>query len=60
MWGEYLDWLSENGLLTTKIQSTNPKQNHQTTLDGLRGSDAGETIARHSISADDLYTNALL
>ena len=60
-WEAFLDWLSEAGLLTAKMQSRTPSEAAGTTsLDGLRAGDVGEAIPRASISADSLFTNALL
>lgn len=57
---KFLDWLSTNGLLTTKMQSRNPTKPNQTTLDGLRQGDVGEIVARDSLSSSDLFTGQLL
>lgn len=58
-WNGFLDWLSENGLLTTKIQSRVGGEG-KTTLDGLRQGDAGDNIPRQAIQADHLFTTAYL
>ena len=36
VWDDYLDWLSANNLLTTKVQSRTPTSDKATSLDGLR------------------------
>lgn len=60
-WDAFLDWLADSGLLTAKMQSRTPSAAAGTTsLDGLRGGDVGEAIARSSISAASLFTNSLL
>ena len=58
-WAGFLDWLSENGLLTTKMQSRIGGED-KTTLDGLRQGDAGEDIPREAIEANHLFTNQYL
>lgn len=56
-WDSFLDWLSKNSLLTTKMQSRDPDQAHKTTLDGLRQGDSGDSIPRERVNANDLFTN---
>ena len=58
-WNEYVDWLSEKGLLTEKVQSRVPSDK-TTSLDGLREGDVGAKIPRDSIKVEDLFTNNLL
>lgn len=60
VWDKFLDWLSENGLLTSKVQSREPIEGKSTSLDSLRAGDVGEAIPRDSIKASDMYTNDLL
>lgn len=60
-WETFLDWLSESGLLTAKMQSRTPSDAAgTTTLDGLRAGDVGEPVSRDSIAADSLFSNSLL
>ena len=59
-WDAFLDWLSAQGLLTTKVQSRGPAGPGTTSLDGLRGGDAGDVIARSAVSAATLFTNDFL
>jgi ABC-type nitrate/sulfonate/bicarbonate transport system substrate-binding protein len=71
-WSKFLDWLSVQGLLSTKVQSRGPRLLQDqcgscdtngsltTTLDGLREGDVGENIPRSALSADALATNAYL
>lgn len=72
-WDKFLDWLSKEGLLTTKVQSRlaaaataedvaaeTAAKDGTTSLDGLRSGDVGEIIPRSSIVAAALATNALL
>ncbi|KAI7841695.1 hypothetical protein COHA_004562 [Chlorella ohadii] len=59
-WSAFLDWLSDNGLLTTKVQSRTEQDGVTTTLDGLRRGDAGEPIPRDSVPAASLFTNDFL
>lgn len=58
-WAGFLDWLSENGMLTTKMQSRHGGQD-KTTLDGLRQGDAGDAIKRDTIQANHLFTSGYL
>ncbi|KAL4444363.1 hypothetical protein ABPG75_012100 [Micractinium tetrahymenae] len=59
-WDAFLDWLSDKGLLTTKVQSRIVKEGVTTTLDGLRSGDAGEPIPRSSVQSATLFTNDCL
>lgn len=59
-WDKFLDWLSEQGLLTTKVQSRGGASDDTASLDGLRGGDAGEPIPRNSVKAETLFTNEFL
>ena len=65
VWDRFLDWLSESGLLTTKVQSrgantiTTPDV-ASTTLEGLRSGDVGEVIPRDSVKAKEMFTNDFL
>ena len=62
-WDAFLDWLSENQLLTTHVQSRNSSSDKSagtTSLDGLRGGDAGDVIPRDSVHATAMFTNAFL
>ena len=59
-WSKFLDWLSESGLLTTKVASRVPGDDSAASLDALRAGDVGETIPRESIDVHALFTNELL
>jgi hypothetical protein len=59
-WDAFLDWLSEAGLLTSKVQSRGPASEVATSLDGLRAGDVGEPIPRGSVRSADMFTNELL
>ena len=59
-WEQFLDWLSDNGLLTSKVQSRTTGGGDTASLDALRAGDAGETIPRNSVSTDSLFTNSYL
>lgn len=59
-WSGFLDWLSEAGLLTTKIQSRAAPSDTTATLDGLRAGDVGDRIPRDTVPAADLFTNSFL
>lgn len=58
-WSKFLDWLSESGLLTSKVQSRDGVGS-AASLDALRAGDVGELISRDSIDAQSLFTNDLL
>lgn len=72
VWSTFLDWLSANGLLTTKAQSREaagstaaPTEGGEgatsfSSLEGMRLGDVGEQIPRDRIKAEDLATNAYL
>ncbi|EFJ42027.1 hypothetical protein VOLCADRAFT_110035 [Volvox carteri f. nagariensis] len=60
VWSSFVDWLSESGLLTTKVQSRNPQAETATTLDGLRAGDVGERIPRDVVDVAAMFTNDLL
>lgn len=57
VWKSFLDWLSNQGLLTHKIQSRAGPGPHTTTLDGLRTGDVGSIIAREQVKDHELFTN---
>ena len=59
-WDAFLDWLSSRGLLTTKVQSRGPSSDVTTSLDGLRGGDAGTDIPRDQVHSENLFTNEFL
>ena len=60
-WTKFLDWLSESGLLTSKVASRAAADDGSAaSLDALRAGDAGKAIPRDSIDAHSLFTNALL
>lgn len=60
VWSKFLDWLSDSGLLTGKVQSRQAGRPHTSSLEELRAGDVGEAIARESVNAADLATNAYL
>ncbi|CAK0857003.1 unnamed protein product [Prorocentrum cordatum] len=53
-WEQYLDWLSNEGLLTTYVNSRKPSA-AAATLDELRQGRAGEQIPRAQVSAAQLF-----
>lgn len=57
VWGEYLNWLSDVGLLTTFIQSRAPQPGMSASLDELRKGNAGDPIPRADIDASSLFVN---
>lgn len=59
-WEKFLDWLSESGLLTSKVQSRGSPDVACTSLDGLRQGDVGAAVARGSVNAALMFTNDLL
>ncbi|KAK9809928.1 hypothetical protein WJX72_001872 [[Myrmecia] bisecta] len=59
-WDTFLDWLSQQGLLTTAVQSRSPEDGVSVTLDDLRQGKAGEPVPRETISSDQLFTNDFL
>lgn len=59
-WDAFLDWLAENNLLTSKVQSRTPAGETSTSLDGLRSGDAGEPVDRAAVQSAALFTNDLL
>lgn len=59
-WDAFLDWLSDSGLLTTKVQSRNPQPDVTTSLDGLRTGDVGQAVPRSSVASSALFTNEYL
>eukprot|EP00884_Botryococcus_braunii_P002766 jgi/Botrbrau1/12490/Bobra.0169s0037.1 len=59
-WEAFLDWLSDKGLLTTLEPSRTPVEGLTTSLDALRGGQAGAVIPRESIDASALFTNDFL
>ncbi|WIA16955.1 hypothetical protein OEZ85_013874 [Tetradesmus obliquus] len=59
VWEKFLDWLSDEGLLTSKAQSRSEGE-HSSSLDGMRSGDAGQRLPRDAVAAADLATNAYL
>ncbi len=59
-WARFVDWLYDAGLMTTKMQSRGPPSATKTSLDGLRGGDAGEPLPRDAVKATDLFTSSFL
>ena len=57
-WDAYLDWLDEEGLLTTHANSRKPVKGQSATLDGLRAGDVGARIPRAQVRAESIFTNA--
>ncbi|GLI71364.1 hypothetical protein VaNZ11_016553 [Volvox africanus] len=61
VWSSFVDWLSDSGLLTRKVQSRQPQPGTLTTsLDGLRAGDVGEKVPREEVDVAALFTNDLL
>ena len=58
-WDAFLDWLAEKKLLTSKVQSRVSADN-TASLDDLRQGNAGDVVARDSLSSSDLCTNDFL
>lgn len=54
-WDAFLDWLSKKKLLTSKVQSRNPGSDTASLAD-LRQGNAGDDVARESLSGSDLFT----
>ncbi|KAK9838417.1 hypothetical protein WJX84_005158 [Apatococcus fuscideae] len=59
-WDKFLDWLSEAGLLTTKVQSRHAESSTTSSLMGLLKGDVGDRIPRTSVKASELFTNSYL
>jgi ABC-type nitrate/sulfonate/bicarbonate transport system substrate-binding protein len=59
-WSAFLDWLSSNGLLTSKVQTRGESGADTTSLDGLRSGDVGDVVPRDSVNAENLFTNEFL
>jgi ABC-type nitrate/sulfonate/bicarbonate transport system substrate-binding protein len=59
-WNAFLDWLSTNELLTTKVQTRGEAGADTTSLDGLRSGDVGDVIPRESVQAENLFSNEFL
>jgi len=59
-WDQYLDWLSDSGLLTTYMQSRTPKDGTSATLDELRAGKVGQPIPRDSVDSSRLFTTEFL
>ncbi|KAI8926526.1 NMT1/THI5 like-domain-containing protein [Entophlyctis helioformis] len=69
VWSAFVDWLSDKGLLTTKVQSRkigaagkgmDADKDTTTSLDGLRSGDVGVAIPRESVPASSLFSNEFL
>mmetsp|Transcript_22254 Transcript_22254/g.58094 ORF Transcript_22254/g.58094 Transcript_22254/m.58094 type:complete len:364 (+) Transcript_22254:755-1846(+) len=56
-WSEYLDWLSDAGLLTTFVQSRTPTAGESASLEELRRGNAGDPIPRADMDASSLFVN---
>ena len=59
LFGDFVNFLSKKGMLTTKMQSREGGEG-VTSLDGLRGGDVGEEIALEDVGVETLSTNAYL
>ena len=60
-WSKFLNWLSESGLLTRKVQSrAGVGEGSAVSLDALRTGDVGELIPLDSIDVRSMFTNDLL
>lgn len=59
-WASFVDWLYDVGLMTTKMQTRGPVSDTKTTLDGLRGDDAGAPLDRSACPPSALFTNKFL
>ena len=55
-WDDFLDWLSETGLLTTAVPSRSEGPG-KATLDELRSSKAGDKIPREQVQSSKLFTS---
>lgn len=60
VWRSFLDFLSDEGMLTSKLPSRDPDGKATAPLDHLRGGEGGKTIPRHEVHHDALFTNELL
>lgn len=60
VWDTYLDWLSQEGLLTSSRQSRTPVEGVSASLDDLRAGKVGEKISRESVPSRELFTNEYL
>eukprot|EP00842_Homolaphlyctis_polyrhiza_P005700 jgi/Hompol1/6130/HPOL_001613-RA len=60
VWSDFLDFISDAGLLTTKVQSRKGITATTTSLDGLRQGDVGDRIPRNQINSQSLFTNEFL
>lgn len=59
-WDAFLDWLSDNGLLTSAVPSRTPVEGFSASLDDLRAGRAGRPLARSAVSSNKLFTNEFL
>eukprot|EP01025_Chloroclados_australasicus_P050659 TRINITY_DN5851_c0_g1_i1.p1 TRINITY_DN5851_c0_g1~~TRINITY_DN5851_c0_g1_i1.p1 ORF type:complete len:346 (-),score=53.96 TRINITY_DN5851_c0_g1_i1:436-1473(-) len=59
-WRKYIDWLHDNQLLTTMVQSRQPVEGVSTSLDKLRAGESGELIPRENVKDKELFTNKFL
>lgn len=60
VWTTFVDWLSSSGLLTDKVQSRGPAGETTTSLDALRGGDAGKRLPRDQVKEEEFFTNEFL
>jgi ABC-type nitrate/sulfonate/bicarbonate transport system substrate-binding protein len=59
-WAGFVSWLYDAGLMTTNMQSRGPAGGGKTSLDGLRGSDAGDPLPRDAVRTSELFTTDYL
>uniref|UniRef100_A0A0D6R7S3 Thiamine pyrimidine synthase n=1 Tax=Araucaria cunninghamii TaxID=56994 RepID=A0A0D6R7S3_ARACU len=56
-WKFFLNWLSNEHILTTLIQSRNPVADVSVSLDDLRDGNSGDSIQDSEIRVENLFTN---
>lgn len=59
-WAKYIEWLSNERLLSTFIQSRNPVSGVSVSLDDLRQGNIGKVLPSSTLTAGDLISNAYL
>ncbi|KAJ9521944.1 hypothetical protein QJQ45_024820 [Haematococcus lacustris] len=60
VWTGFISWLTQQGLLTSKVQSRSQQSEHNTSLDGLRQGDVGAAIDPACLDLAMLFTNDFL
>ncbi|KAL6763127.1 NMT1/THI5 like-domain-containing protein [Haematococcus lacustris] len=60
VWTGFISWLTQQGLLTSKVQSRSQQSEHHTSLDGLRQGDVGAAIDPACLDLATLFTNDFL